>query len=73
MTIDRAVMIFAGSVNLLGLALAYFFSPWWLLVNVFVGINLIQAPLTGFCPPAMLFKKLGIKPGAAFYTEGKGS
>jgi hypothetical protein len=66
--IDRAVMIFAGSVNLIGLLLAVSFSWWWLLLCAFVDINLIQANFTGFCPPAFLFKKLGLKPGAAFFN-----
>jgi len=68
MTIDRAVMIFAGSMNLLGILLSLLVSPWWLLLSAFVGLNLIQAPLTGFCLPARLFKKLGMKPGGVFYT-----
>jgi hypothetical protein len=66
MTIDRMVFIFAGSVVLLGVALAYFVNPWWILLSVFAGANMIQAAFTGFCPAAMVFKKLGAKPGAAF-------
>jgi hypothetical protein len=31
-----------------------------------VGANLLQASFTGFCPAAIIFKKLGAKPGAAF-------
>lgn len=68
MNIDRAVMIFAGIVNLVGVLLTFYCSLWWLLLPAFVGLNLIQASFTGFCPPAMLFKKLGVKPGAAFYS-----
>jgi hypothetical protein len=68
MNIDRAVMIFAGCVIWTGLLLAYFFSPWWLLLPAFAGLNLIQSAFTGFCPPAKLFKKLGLKPGTAFYS-----
>jgi len=68
MTIDRAVMIFAGCMNLLGLALGLFVDSWWFLLSAFVGLNLIQAPLTGFCLPAKLFKKLGVQPGGVFYT-----
>ena len=66
MTIDRAVMAFAGGVSLASLALAHLVSPLWLLLTAFVGLNLIQASLTGFCPAAMLFKFMGLKPGAAF-------
>jgi hypothetical protein len=65
MTIDRAVMAFAGCMILLSLALSYF-SPYWLLLTAFVGLNLVQSAFTGFCPAAMLFKRLGVRPGAAF-------
>ncbi len=66
MTIDRAVMFFAGVMVLLSAVLVWFFSPWWLLLTAFVGLNLMQASITGFCPAAMLFKALGSKPGTAF-------
>jgi Protein of unknown function (DUF2892) len=66
MTLDRMVMAFAGLVILLSLALAQLFSPYWLLLTAFVGLNLIQASFTGFCPAALLFKRLGVKTGQAF-------
>jgi hypothetical protein len=66
MTIDRAVMAFAGFVVLASLALAQLHSPYWLLLTGFVGLNLIQASVTGFCPAAMVFKKLGCRSGAEF-------
>jgi len=66
MTVDRAVMMFAGAMVLLSLALGYFVSPYWYLLNAFVGLNLIQASVTGFCPAAMIFKKIGLRPGVAF-------
>ncbi len=66
MTLDRAVFIFAGIVILTSVALARYVSPWWILLAVFAGANMIQAAFTGFCPAAFVFKKLGIKPGAAF-------
>jgi hypothetical protein len=66
MTLDRAVMTFAGCVVLVSLALGHFVSPWWLLLTAFAGLNMIQASFTGFCPAAMLFKALGVKPGTAF-------
>jgi hypothetical protein len=66
MSIDRAVFVFAGLVILAGVALAHYVSPWWILLSVFAGVNMIQAAFTGFCPAAMVFKKLGLKPGPAF-------
>jgi hypothetical protein len=66
MTIDNAVLSFAGLVVLAGVGLGWFVSPWWLLLAAFAGANLLQAGITGFCPAAMLFKRLGLKPGCAF-------
>jgi len=66
MTIDRLVMAFAGSFILLSLALAHWHSPNWLWFTAFVGVNLLQAAFTGFCPLAIVLKKIGVKSGCAF-------
>ena len=66
MSIDRMVMRVAGSFILISLALAHWHSPYWLWFTAFVGANLLQASFTGFCPLAIILKKLGVKPGCAF-------
>ena len=66
MNVDRFVFLFAGAMILASVALAHFVSPWWLLLAVFVGANMFQASLTGWCPMAMILKKLGVKTGEAF-------
>jgi hypothetical protein len=66
MNVDRAVMTLAGSMVLMSLALAWLVSPYWLLLTAFVGANLLQASFTGFCPAAVVFRKLGLKSGPAF-------
>lgn len=66
MNIDRFVFAFAGGMVLLSLALSYAHSPYWLWLTAFVGLNMFQAAFTGFCPLAMILKKLGFKPGNAF-------
>jgi DUF2892 family protein len=66
MTIDRAVLMFAGFVVLISLALGYYVSAYWFLLTAFAGLNMIQASMTGFCPVALVFKKLGCKSGVAF-------
>ncbi len=66
MTIDRSVMAFAGFVILASLTLAVLHGGYWLFLTAFVGINLIQASFTGFCPAAIAFKRLGLRPGPAF-------
>ncbi len=68
MNVDRAVLVFAGSVLLLSLALTWLVSPYWLLLAAFVGLNMIQAAFTGFCPAAIVFRKLGVKEGPAFQS-----
>ncbi len=66
MNLDRAVLAFAGVVVLVSVALTYFVSPYWLLLTAFAGLNMFQAAFTGFCPAAMVFKKLGCRSGEAF-------
>ena len=66
MTIDRAVLAFAGTVVLVSLALGLFVHPNWFWLTAFVGANLLQSSFTGFCPLAMMLRKLGLKPGPAF-------
>ncbi len=66
MSIDRAVLAFAGVMVLASALLTWLVSPWWLLLTAFVGANMIQASITGFCPAAMVFKAMGAKPGCAF-------
>jgi H+/gluconate symporter-like permease len=66
MNLDRAVMAFAGLMILLSVALTHFVSPWFWLFTAFIGLNLLQASVTGFCPAAILFRKLGVNSGCAF-------
>jgi hypothetical protein len=67
MSIDRIVLAFAGTMILVSLALGYYVSPYWLLLAAFVGLNLLQSAFTGFCPLAIILKKTGARPGAAFH------
>ena len=66
MSIDRMVMAFAGAMILISIFLSLVHSTYWLFFTAFVGANLFQAAFTGFCPLAIILKKLGIKPGMAF-------
>ncbi len=66
MNVDRAVFAFAGVMVLISALLVATVSTWWLLLTAFVGLNLLQSSVTGFCPAAMLFKRLGITSGCAF-------
>jgi len=66
MNVDKAVLTFAGFVVLLGLALGLWVSAYWYWLTAFAGLNMIQASFTGFCPAAIVFKKLGLRSGNAF-------
>jgi hypothetical protein len=70
MTIERYVRLFAGSFVLISLALGapaspLFVSANWLWFTAFVGANLFQSSLTGFCPLVNILKAVGVtNPGA---------
>jgi hypothetical protein len=66
MNVDKAVLMFAGFVVLLGLALGTIVSPYWYLLTAFAGLNMFQAAITGFCPAAIVFRTLGLPSGNAF-------
>ncbi len=66
MSIDRMVMAFAGGMILMSLLLTLTHSAYWMFLAAFVGINMFQAAFSGFCPLAIVLKKIGIKPGVAF-------
>jgi hypothetical protein len=66
MNLDRLIFTVAGSFILLSVSLSVFHSPYWLFFTAFVGVNLLQASFTGFCPLAVLLKKAGVKAGHAF-------
>jgi hypothetical protein len=66
MCIDRWVFAVAGTAVLASLLLAHFVNVNWLWFTAFVGANMLQSAFTGFCPAALILKKLGAKPGQAF-------
>lgn len=66
MTLDRAVLRFAGLMVLLSVLLTWLVSPYFLLFTTFIGLNLIQSSFTGFCPAASIFRLLGVRTGCAF-------
>ncbi|MCF6202790.1 MAG: DUF2892 domain-containing protein [Methylococcaceae bacterium] len=59
-------MFFAGIFILLSLCLAIYLSLNWLWLTGLVGLNLVQASFTGFCPLVLLLKRFGVKSGCAF-------
>ena len=65
MSLERAILVFAGSMVLLSVLLTVFVSPYFVWFTVFVGANMIQSAYTGLCPAATVFRKMGFKPAGA--------
>ena len=68
---ESYIRIFAGTMILISVGLTHFVSPWWILFTVFIGLNLIQSAITGFCPPEIVLRKLGIGETCCSQGEGK--
>ena len=66
MNVDRIVLAFAGTMVLVSLALGLYVHPYWFAQTAFVGFNLLQSAFTGFCPLAVILRKMGFSPGCAF-------
>ena len=66
MSIERIVLAVAGTFILLSVLLAVYVNINWLWFTAFVGANLLQSAFTGFCPMAIILKKLGKQSGPAF-------
>ena len=66
MSVDAAVLRFAGVMVLLSTVLTAYVSPLFVWFTVFIGLNLLQSSFTGFCPAAMVFRAMGVKKGCAF-------
>jgi hypothetical protein len=65
MSLERCIRLIAGTFVTLSVVLSYVHSPYWLLFTLFVGLNLFQSALTGWCPMETFLLKLGVVSGAA--------
>lgn len=73
MSLEKSIRLLAGSLVLLSLVLYYFVSPYWLLLTVFVGLNLFQSSLTRFCPAEIVIKRTFFDKGTSSSTPaGRG-
>lgn len=62
MSVERAVTAFAGAMVLTSVLLTIFVSEHFVWFTVFIGVNLFQQSFSGFCPAALIFRKLfGLK------------
>ena len=66
MSLEHAVEAFAGFMVLLSVVLTVFVHAGFVWLTVFVGANLFQQAFTGFCPAAIVMRRLfGFEPAAA--------
>ena len=63
MKVNDWLRLIAGFFVMLSVALGYFVSPWFLLFTAFVGANLFQSSLTGWCPMMAILRKAGVDEG----------
>jgi hypothetical protein len=58
MTLSNAVQVFAGTMILVALLIGAKYEALGFYLMIFIALNLIQSAFTGFCPAAMVLKKL---------------
>lgn len=59
-SMEMIIRRFAGIFILASLALGWWVHPGWYLFTAFVGVNLFQSSLTGFCPLESILHKIGV-------------
>lgn len=57
MNVERYLRLIAGSFIVIGSALAWKVSLWFLAFVAFVGVNLIQSAFTNWCPMMSILRK----------------
>jgi hypothetical protein len=70
MSLERSVEAFAGFMVLLSVALTHFVHPAFVWLTVFVGANLFQQAFTGFCPAALVLRRLGLRSERELAQQG---
>lgn len=61
MKVTDWIHVMAGLFILGSLALGFWVHSGWFFVTAFVGLNLFQFGFTGFCPMALILRRLGIQ------------
>ncbi len=65
-TMDRLILAIAGAFILASVVLSHLHSPYWLFFTAFVGLNLLQASFSRWCPMVTFLRKVGVQKGVAF-------
>ena len=60
MDVNAWLRLIAGLMVLLSLGLGYFVSPWLFLLTAFVGFNLAQSAISGWCPMMSILRRAGV-------------
>jgi len=57
--LERILFLVAGCMITLSVILILIHSIYWIILTAFVGLNLLIFALTGFCPSAIAFCRMG--------------
>ena len=68
---ERIIRLVAGTFILGSLALGLLHSPYWFIFTGFVGLNLFQSALTGWCLMDDILRKAHVKSEAEILLAGK--
>jgi hypothetical protein len=60
MTVDALIHLIGGGFVVLSVLLGMYVHPYFLWFTLFVGLNLAQSGLTGWCPMMAILRKLGV-------------
>ena len=60
MTIDRYVRLVAGLFVAASVLLGMYVHPYFFWFTLFVGVNLAQSGITGWCPMMAILRRLGV-------------
>ena len=61
MSLEKSFEAFVGIMVMLSAALTAFVNPQFVWLTAFIGANLVQQTLTGFCPATMVMRRFGIR------------
>jgi hypothetical protein len=69
MDMNAWLRLIAGVFVTASVALGFWVHPAFFLFTAFVGLNLAQSALTGWCPMMGLLRRLGVQPGLRYGTR----
>jgi hypothetical protein len=67
---ESLIRLVAGSFILISLALGLWVSKYWFIFTAFVGLNLFQSSLSGWCLMDDILRKAGVRSAAEIALDG---